>query len=296
MPRPREPVAVARPPRAGCWRRRPRSPPAGRGSSRRSGCRRGRRARRGPPRRSGSRRDRPLPRPVASAVRRTRSGSTSATSRRAPAAAQLAGELEADVAAALDRHRPSGQLVRAPAVEGRGLHRPHHAVRGARRGIAEDARDVAGLRAQDRPCPPGWCRRPRRRCRGRRAARSPGRGRGRAPRGPAASPGSRRITDLPPPRGSPAMTFLKVMPRDSRRASVTASCSLGVGPVARAAHGRSRHGAVDGDHRPVAGFRVAAEDDPLVIGAGGELLQGRGSSLSPRRALADADGDIRRSR
>ncbi len=64
-----------------------------------------------------------------------------------PGRGELAGEVEADIAATLDRHRPAGEIVRAPALERGGFHRADHALGGVRGRIVEDAGDVPGLLA-----------------------------------------------------------------------------------------------------------------------------------------------------
>ena len=198
------------------------------------------------------------------------------------------------MAAPLNRHRPPGQLVRAPAVESRGPHRPHHAVRPYGRGIARAARsgagDVPGLAAHDLHVPGLVPTSSRGHVEPAQPLDRPAVSAESASRSAAVSAAIARITAFPPPRGSPAMAFLKVMPRDSRRASVTASARRSRS-TARAAHGRSRHACCEwrsppGTRLPGRGRRRPARDravSPAPPASGSPMPPALAGTAPPHR-------------
>ena len=142
---------------------------------------------------------------------------------------RVAGKAGGDAARALDGDVEAGEIVLAELALHRGLDAEEDAVAGIGPGIApcpaagdRQAGNVARLlRDLDQvgDADPdilggdiGAARAPRSPCHRRRASR-----------GVLVRASSARITALPPPIGSPAMAFLKLIPRERRSASATAS-------------------------------------------------------------------------
>ena len=94
---------------------------------------------------------------------------------------------------------------------------------------------------------------------------------------------------MPPPSGSPAIAFLKLMPRDRRKRVAQRIAALGIIPEADAAGAGPEMGRVDADHGAKAGLAVRDEVDDLMIVEVGIIPRGMHVSVPE---MAGRDGAI----